>query len=125
MNENAFQSQMVHALKTQGAMVLNLHGHAMQAPGWPDLYVAHPKWRGWIELKVKGRALSELQEVIIRKLMERGDTVYVMDLTFGTVKIWADLDANEHWTVNLTSMKLDPFREMSDVALDVELQGRK
>lgn len=52
--------------------VLSLHGHAMQEPGWPDLYVSSRRWSGFIELKMAGGQLSTAQKIVGRKLESNG-----------------------------------------------------
>lgn len=68
MIETRYKSKLVSTLRREGALVLSLHGHAQQAPGWPDVYVCHSLWRGWIELKKTGCLLSEAQRSVARKL---------------------------------------------------------
>jgi len=70
--ESKFQKHVKTYLENCGAMVLNVHGHQMQAAGWPDLYVAHENFNGWVELKVGKNWLSKLQEHRCRELDRRG-----------------------------------------------------
>jgi len=78
MKESALQTRVMRQLRARGALVFNVHGHGMQEPGWPDLYVAHVRWQGWVELKVEGRKLGTAQRIIIRRLVERGVNVSVV-----------------------------------------------
>lgn len=88
MKENQFQKQVIRALEGYGAKVLNVHGHAMQARGWPDLYVAHRDWDGWLELKVGSNSCSTLQQIVIRDLRERDVPAFVLRLvTEGYVQL--------------------------------------
>ena len=66
--ENQWKAALVKELRSRGVMVLSLHGHAMQAPGWPDIFVADKLWSGWIELKAHDGELSGAQRIIGRKL---------------------------------------------------------
>lgn len=68
LKESEFQTRLINALKKKGASVFNCHGHAMQEAGWPDLWVGHPKFQGWIELKIAGGKLSGKQKVILKRL---------------------------------------------------------
>lgn len=77
MLENKFQSLVKREFESTGHMVLNLHGHARQAAGWPDLYVCGPFFRGWLELKCRGW-LRPLQVTIVRGLRQRGDEAYAL-----------------------------------------------
>lgn len=70
--ESEIQSKMVSALKKCNSEVLNIHGHAEQASGWPDLYVSHTKFHGWVELKVDGNQCSVLQRKRLQSLRAKG-----------------------------------------------------
>lgn len=93
MLENKYQGIVVKLLKEAGAEILNLHGHAMQAPGWPDLYVAHRIWTGWIELKVDDNDLRPNQVRVVRALRERHVPVHVCRMDRDGEE-WAD---DEPW----------------------------
>lgn len=65
LGENAWKA----ALRAQaGGHALSVHGHGMQAPGWPDLYVHLGSWRGWLELKQHDGRLSTIQRTVVRRL---------------------------------------------------------
>ena len=51
--EDIFRDSIVKPSRYAGFRVLVCHGHAFQGRGWPDLFIASPQWRGWLELKVK------------------------------------------------------------------------
>ncbi len=75
MLESDFQKSLVRELRDAGAVILKIHGHAMQAPGWPDLYIAHhaiPGGGAWLELKRDGHEPTELQAAVIRRLRAAG-----------------------------------------------------
>ena len=59
------------------ALTFAVVGGRMQQPGWPDRYVAHAYWSGWLEMKEKGR-LSQLQRKVLQGLHERGASAYVL-----------------------------------------------
>jgi len=82
MSENQFQNILIEHFKNNGGLILNIHGHLMQKSGWPDLYVSHPEWRGWIELKVEGRKLTTLQRIVIKDLIKRETNAFTMTLKF-------------------------------------------
>ena len=58
------------------AEVLNVHGHAMQGSHWPDVYIVHPIYRGWIEFKGPNTAIRPGQKALAKKLHVKGDVVY-------------------------------------------------
>ena len=85
-------------------MVLNVHGHAMQSPGWADLQVYHRMWTGHIELKMDPNVVKDggLQDKRLRDLNDRGTNAcwismsnYVRSrgrkkdhLAGGTLRLW-------------------------------------
>lgn len=68
MKESNFQRILVKSLRECGAVVFNVHGHAYQIAGIPDLYVAHPIWNGWLELKTGNNPLTKLQTKTLKNL---------------------------------------------------------
>lgn len=77
-SETAFSQWVCKRLRSTGVYVLNLHGHAMQQRGWPDLYVCCREYRGFVELKYQDGRLSKLQKVMCYGLWKRGETVCVL-----------------------------------------------
>jgi len=71
LKESEFQSKILKSWKAGGAEVLNLHGHLMMAPGWPDLFVYHWDVHALIELKVGNNTLSGAQRLILKQLTAR------------------------------------------------------
>lgn len=69
MNETGFVKELRLIIESVGGVCFKIHGHAMQESGWPDLYIAHPFWTGWIETKVGRRKTSALQQDKMRKLV--------------------------------------------------------
>jgi len=64
-------------MERQNAVTLTLVG-GWTANGWPDRYVAHRRWRGWLEFKTGKRKLTVLQDIILHKLKRRGANVHVV-----------------------------------------------
>lgn len=78
MLETHFQRKLIQLIEDVGAVVLNVHGHSYQKSGWPDLYVAHWAWSGWMELKVGRNRPSPLQrEMMISLARRRVNVVWV------------------------------------------------
>lgn len=76
-----FQPAMIRKLVGPGggALVFNVHGHAMQASGWPDLQVYSPHLPNnmlHMELKVKHNKLSGMQRDRIIDLRRRGTCAF-------------------------------------------------
>lgn len=61
-------------------MTFNVHGHKMQAAGWPDLQIYHPVFTGHIELKIRRNQCSELQQERIKMLKLLGTAAFVLRL---------------------------------------------
>jgi hypothetical protein len=78
MKESAFQSKVKKKLVGAGALVFNVHGHAMQAPGWPDLQVYSPRWTGQLELKTMTGKLSVMQRRRIHQLRKMRVPAFVL-----------------------------------------------
>lgn len=86
MRESKFQKDLVDRLEKFNAEVFHVHGQSVyQESGWPDLYVAHSKWTGWLELKVWPNKLDQIQELTLKKLAHHGVqawcATYGVDLT--------------------------------------------
>ncbi len=77
IKESTFQSTLMRQLQKEGALVFNMCGGGFQTSGIPDLYVAHMRWTGWLELKVKGK-LSDPQKRVLSKLVHRRVPAFVM-----------------------------------------------
>lgn len=45
-------------------------GHASHHSGWPDRYVSHRDWHGWLEIKTHDGVLSLKQKLVMRALRE-------------------------------------------------------
>lgn len=81
--ETQITADLIKSLrKDYFAMILNLHGHAMQAAGWPDFYLAHFKVKGcWIECKGLRTPVQPLQRKMMADLLKRGESVYILRFT--------------------------------------------
>lgn len=78
MSESTISQKLCDALRKMGSVVFKIHGHAMQQPGIPDFYLAHPLWQGWIETKGATTKLTPLQATFLRKLQVNGANAYVL-----------------------------------------------
>jgi hypothetical protein len=77
-SETLFSRKLTKKLEASGAIVFNVHGHAMQKSGFPDLLIFHPIWTGGLELKIGSVKLPLLQQVIIDKLIRVGFSCFVV-----------------------------------------------
>jgi hypothetical protein len=76
--ERTWQSKLAKSLREQGAVVLVKHGNSTEGPGWPDLYVAHRQWTGWLELKIEPNKPTQRQRSVMQKLRSQGVEVYTL-----------------------------------------------
>lgn len=98
-HESQFWARLRACLTRAGAYCLKLHGHAMQAPGWPDVMVFHHTWTGGLELKWGRNALTQAQRLVGEKLGERGFPFLVLrEVTHRTAMV-EQLDGAELDTV--------------------------
>lgn len=81
MRESAFQRRVIQQLRLAGAVVLNKQGTAEEGPGWPDLWVGHQLWQGWLELKMGNAWPSPVQCAKIGRLMGASVPVFVLRCT--------------------------------------------
>jgi hypothetical protein len=52
----------------------------MQTPGWPDRYMAHKWWSGWLEFKGAATRVAPGQKVVLREIRSRGAAAWVVRL---------------------------------------------
>ena len=78
MKENEFASKLTRALRKCNAEVLSVVGNRMQASAWPDIYVAHTYWTGWIEFKGEKTLLRNDQKIMIERLIARNVYAFVV-----------------------------------------------
>ena len=81
--ESKFQQRLKRTLDGVGALTFNVHGHAMQSPGWPDLQVYHRVWTGHLELKINHEPARALQIQRIQALRDRYTNAWIM-------RYWSD-----------------------------------
>jgi hypothetical protein len=81
MHEREFQRHVIVALRKAGAVVLNKAGTAAEGPGWPDLYIAHHAFQGWLELKVGQNMPSKVQCYRVREFTDVGVPSYLLTRT--------------------------------------------
>lgn len=79
-NEGAWKAALRRALSEIGAVALSVHGGAMQASGWPDVYFVKKGTHVWVELKMCDGKLSMLQRSVIRRLRAAGAVAFVLRL---------------------------------------------
>ena len=78
MKENEFAKRMTKAIRDCNGIVLSVVGNKMQQAAWPDIYVAHRYWQGWIEFKGHRTVLREDQRRMIEELHKRGVNAVVV-----------------------------------------------
>jgi hypothetical protein len=71
MIETRLTARLIKQIRLANGRVLNVHGHASQDPGWPDVFITHKYWTGWIEFKGPRTPISEYQENILASLYQQ------------------------------------------------------
>ena len=87
MLESNFKAGINQRLRGFGCLVLCVHGHGGQAPGWPDTQVYSLQWSGHIEYKRNMNPCSAIQKKIIKELRARGTGAWVLRWWEGRVRI--------------------------------------
>jgi len=77
-NEAKFTKWFCRCIEKNNGMTHAIVGNAMSRGGWPDRYIAHIKWSGFIEFKAGDNRLSEIQQKILKGLKARGVNVFVV-----------------------------------------------
>jgi hypothetical protein len=78
MTESQFTRWLFKELgERTGTKVIAIVGGAMQVPGLPDRYVSHPRFQGFIEMKVKA-PLTTAQRLMLRGLRRTGTAAFVV-----------------------------------------------
>lgn len=70
-SETKLTAILVKAGRDCNAEILNIHGGAMQTPGWPDTFIDHAVWTGFVEFKGPTTRLTPAQKRVIRQLKKR------------------------------------------------------
>jgi hypothetical protein len=78
MKETDFAKKITKNLRNCNALVLSVVGNRMQQNSWPDIYVAHKYWIGWIEFKGEKTKLRKDQAMLLEELWKRGVEAYVV-----------------------------------------------
>lgn len=73
--ECAMTRKLVDELRSRGARVFSCVGSGKQGSGWPDRYICHPTWTGWIEFKGPKTRFPPIQRNMIRDLNARSPRV--------------------------------------------------
>ncbi len=68
MNESPWTRKICQEMRKCNAMVFSVVGGQMQMPGWPDRYICHRYWQGWLEFKGVQTRVSSIQRVVLRGL---------------------------------------------------------
>lgn len=78
MRECPATRKLCRALEKQGAITYPLIAGKKTPIGWPDRFVAHAKWSGFLEMKARGGRIGEAQAQRIQQLRDRGVAAFVL-----------------------------------------------
>lgn len=91
--ESKFVNELKSAVESMGGLYFKVHGHVMQASGWPDIQVYHPKWTGHLEAKVDSEKYSTLQLKRMFDLRRLGTAAFgIRKLPSGVVLLERDYE---------------------------------
>lgn len=76
--ETSFRKDINTLLDGSGAVVFKVVGDMRQGIGWPDIYIAHPIWTGWLELKCNNNTCSAQQALCLRDLRRNKVPAFVL-----------------------------------------------
>lgn len=77
MTESQMTRRLCKRLTDKGWFVYAAVGTEMQS-GWPDRFIAHAQWHGWVEFKTDDYTCEPQQKLTIKRLLERGVNVHVV-----------------------------------------------
>jgi hypothetical protein len=92
-NESLRTRTLCKDLETISCITFPIVAGAFAPPGWPDRYLHHKLWQGWIEFKIEGGDVTKLQRERIVQLNHRcpGSAFVVRHLFDGRLQI-EDID---------------------------------
>lgn len=71
-SETKWTAKVTQIMERKGAIKFAIVGGDMQEPGWPDRFIAHRWWHGFLEFKNPTTVSTTKQRLVIRALTERG-----------------------------------------------------
>ena len=79
MRETEWTGELLAHAQSVGAVYLAVVGSEMQQPGWPDRYLSHVLWHGWVEFKGQRTVIEPLQVKRMKELnMRRPGSAWVV-----------------------------------------------
>lgn len=77
--ESAQTRALCRALEKCGALTFAVVGSTMQRAGWPDRWILHRDWTGWLEFKAHDGSVSAVQRTTLAGMNDRRPgTAYVV-----------------------------------------------
>ena len=122
MTETKITAKLISILRHKHhAKVLNICGNVFQGSSWPDMYIVHWKFIGFIECKGQKTKLEPLQIVTMREIIKRGGVAYV--LRFTHERAWRLSTFNEEEV--LKEFRFDTYFSAAEQLMDAleELQS--
>lgn len=75
-------------MRKHSVLVMPIIGCEWAPAGWPDNYVAHARWRGWLEAKGWDTEVRPEQRSVMRQLRLRAVQVWVLRYPQGASDVW-------------------------------------
>src|SRR4051794_10314298 len=70
-SESELSRELSARLVARGALVIAKVGNYMEQSGWPDRFVAHRVYNGWLEMKRDQRELTPSQRDLMQGMLAR------------------------------------------------------
>lgn len=77
-SESSFTKRLREAIHKSGGITYKAHGSMFGTAGWPDLWVGHPSFEGWVEVKTDTGRLSKAQVGVLQRLKKYGIRIAVV-----------------------------------------------
>ena len=78
MAENKYAQFIRKQLRNCNAECIPIVANKYAPAGWPDTYVSHPYWHGWIEFKDVSTKIQKHQVRQLEKLRKNGEQAWVV-----------------------------------------------
>jgi len=98
-SEKIITKQITTYLRSQGALVIKIHGGPYQQPGLPDLVCILDGVTMWFEVKTKVGKLTKLQGHCHRQMREHGALIAVVRSVEEVQQLVCDQSNHSLWKI--------------------------
>lgn len=106
--ETDYAAKILHELRAKhGAVCFSIAGNVYQGAGWPDSFIAHEKFIGFVEFKGRETKLQKLQAHTLKLLKKKGVKCYVVRFMESNPNVWDITDENEILQATVSSLRFN------------------